>query len=212
MTDGPHNPLPGAPASLVDRVKNILISPKTEWPRIAAEPASVASLFTGYAMIVAALPAIATLIGMVLIGASIPFAIAQVAVSYIIGLGVVFAVSFIANELAGAFGGTKNQVQATKIAVYAATPGWIIGILAIIPQLAVLLILLGFLALIYAGYLIYLGAMPVMRVPEDKAVIYAVVTIVAWIVIYWILLIIIAGIVLGALGFGVMAAGGMPRY
>ena len=46
MTDGPTNPLPGAPASLVDRVKNILVSPKTEWPRIDAEPATVASIFT----------------------------------------------------------------------------------------------------------------------------------------------------------------------
>jgi hypothetical protein len=213
MTDGPTNPMPGAPVSLVERVKNILTTPKTEWPRIAAEPATVGGLFTGYAMIVAALPAIASLIGQVLVGLPIGFAIAQVVVAYLVGLAVVFAMSFVGNELAGAFGGTKNQVQATKIAVYAATPGWIVGILAVVPQLALLIVLLGFLAILYGAFLIYLGATPVMKIPEDKAIVYAIVMLVSWIVIYWILLLFLAGIILSAFGFGMMAAvGGMPRY
>ena len=44
--------------ALVDRVKNILLSPRTEWPVIDAEPATVASLYTGYIMPLAAIPAL----------------------------------------------------------------------------------------------------------------------------------------------------------
>ena len=44
MTD-PRTSLPGVPASLVDRVKNLLLTPKTEWPRIDGEPATVSGPF-----------------------------------------------------------------------------------------------------------------------------------------------------------------------
>src|SRR4029450_1766594 len=68
MTDGPTNPLPGVPASLVDRVKNILVSPKAEWERIDAEPATVAGIFTGYVLILAAIGPIAMVIGQQVFG------------------------------------------------------------------------------------------------------------------------------------------------
>ena len=50
---------PVSSRGLVDRVKNILLSPKTEWERIDAEPATVKGLYTGYAMILAAIGPIA---------------------------------------------------------------------------------------------------------------------------------------------------------
>ncbi|MGZ8359723.1 MAG: Yip1 family protein [Rhodoplanes sp.] len=212
MTDGPTNPIPGAPVSLVERVKNILLSPKTEWPRIAAEPATVAGLFTGYALIVAAIPAVASILGSLLIGLPIGFVLATALVGYAIGLGIVFIVSLAINEIATGFGGTKNQVQATKLAVYSSTPVWIVGILNLIPQLFLLMGLLAFVAIGYGAYLIYLGATPVMRVPQDKAIGYAAVIVLAWIVIYVVLSLVLMGVLLGALGFGMMAAGGMPRY
>ena len=40
MTD-PRSPMPGASVSLIDRVKNILITPKTEWEVIDREPATI---------------------------------------------------------------------------------------------------------------------------------------------------------------------------
>ena len=59
--------------ALVDRVKGILMSPRAEWQVIDAEPATVASLYTGYIVPLAAIPAICSAIGMSLIGMSIPF-------------------------------------------------------------------------------------------------------------------------------------------
>jgi hypothetical protein len=212
MTDGPNTPLPGAPASLVDRVKNILITPKTEWARIDAEPATVAGLFTGYAMILAALGPIASVLGGLIIGAPMSFMIVSAVVTYVISLAMVFINSLIIDGFAPTFGGTKNNVQATKVAVYIGTPGWLVGILSIVPQLLPLTMLLGFVALIYGIYLLYLGLPRLMRVTQDKAVGYIVVVVAAWIIIYWLLLAVVMGIVLTTLGFGMMGAAAAANY
>src|SRR3546814_7366747 len=58
-------------AKLVERVKSILLSPKSEWPVIAAEPATVKGLYTGYFMILAAIPAVFGFIKGSLIGHSL---------------------------------------------------------------------------------------------------------------------------------------------
>ncbi|MEJ0067133.1 MAG: hypothetical protein WDM85_18400 [Caulobacteraceae bacterium] len=44
-------------------MRNILLSPKTEWDRIELEPATVKGLYTGYICILAAITPICTLIG-----------------------------------------------------------------------------------------------------------------------------------------------------
>ena len=55
------------PNKLIERIRSILTSPKTEWPVIAAEPATVGGLYTGYIMLLAAIPAICTFIKMAFI-------------------------------------------------------------------------------------------------------------------------------------------------
>lgn len=54
--------------NLVDRAKNILLSPNSEWEVIRSESTTTAELFTKYAVILAAIPAIAGFIGYYLIG------------------------------------------------------------------------------------------------------------------------------------------------
>jgi hypothetical protein len=206
------NPTPtGTTTSIVERVKNILLHPKEEWVRIDAEPATVAGLFTSYAMILAAIGPIASVIGMMLMHMPIGYALPMAVVGYIVSLCVVFLTSLIIDALAPSFGGTKNQVQATKVAVYSATPGWVIGILSIIPQLFALNMVLALVAGLYGIYLIYLGLPQLMRVAQDKAVVYVIVVVVAWIVIYWILMMVLVSLILSTIGFGVMSAG-YPRY
>lgn len=202
----------GSTPSLFERVKNILLQPKAEWPRIDSEPATVAGLFTSYAMILAAIGPVASVIGLTLAGVPIGYSLPMALVSYVVGLAVVFVTSLIIDALAPTFGGTKNQVQATKLAVYSSTPGWLVGVLALIPPLLPLMAVLGFLALIYGIYLLYLGLPLLMKVSEDKAVGYVAVVVVAWIIIYYVFIMLIAGIILSTLGFGMMAAGGLGRY
>ena len=45
-------------AKLIDRVKNILLTPKTEWPVIAGESTTVPDLYKNYIVVLAAIPAV----------------------------------------------------------------------------------------------------------------------------------------------------------
>ena len=59
--------------SIVDRAKNICLTPNTEWPVIAAEPTSTGTLLSGYVVPLAAIGAIAGFIGGSFIGRTLPY-------------------------------------------------------------------------------------------------------------------------------------------
>lgn len=165
--------------SLIERVKSILLQPKAEWPIIGAEPATVKGLFTGYAMILAAIGPIAGLIGgLVFGGAGAVGALALIVgavVSYVLTLVAAFVLGFIIDVLAPSFGAQRNFEQSMKVSVYGFTPVWILGILNIVPMLSIL----AFIGVLYSFYLIFLGIKTVKTPLEDKAVLYAVVAIIA---------------------------------
>src|SRR5262245_57816741 len=80
----------GAPMNLQTRVVNILTKPASEWQVIAGEPTDVATLYTSYIVILAAIPAIATFLGLTLLsmglGIYFGFALRLAIVSYVVGL------------------------------------------------------------------------------------------------------------------------------
>src|SRR5882724_1551733 len=99
--------------SLVDRAKNICLTPNTEWPVIAAEATTAGTLVTGYVVPLAAIGAIAGFIGGTLIGQTLPM-VGTYRVPFFSGLVVavftfcmaivgVFVLSFIINALAPNF-------------------------------------------------------------------------------------------------------------
>ena len=94
--------------NLVDRVKGILVSPKTEWPKIAAEPMTAQQIYTGYVMILGAIGPLAMIIGWsnLGLGSSVRFALAH----YVILLVVTAILAFIIDAVAPKFGGTKDFV------------------------------------------------------------------------------------------------------
>lgn len=182
----PGDPISTTP-SIVDRAKAIILKPKEEWHIIAGESATVQSLFTGYAMILAAIPALATLIGSQVFGYGvlgfsykppIVSAISMAVAQYILNLLSIFVLGIIINYLAPNFGGTRDKVSAAKVAVYSATASWLAGIFSLIPALTVL----GLLGL-YSLYLLYTGLPVLMKTPEEKATPYAIVTIIVAIVL-----------------------------
>jgi hypothetical protein len=193
--------------SLIDRVKNILITPKTEWPVIAGESATTSGLFTGYALILAALPVIGAILGGLVLGslfgaAGMGIILVPAIVSYVLGLAILYLMSIIANALAPSFDGQKDPMQALKLLVYSATPTWVAGFFSFIPGIGFLLSLAGF---AYGAYLIYTGAGPLMKVPEQKTVGYAVVIILIWIVLFMV----IGGIILTAIAASMIGSGAM---
>lgn len=167
---------------IIDRVRNILLTPKTEWPVIAAEPATVQGIFTGYAIPVAVLPVIGALLGSLLFGHLLGFAFVLVPaiLGYVLGLVLLYVMALIADALAPSFDGGKGQVSATKLVAYSATPQWVAGFFAFIPGINILLALAGF---AYGAYLLYLGSTATMAVPVAKAPGYTAVLIVAWVVL-----------------------------
>lgn len=199
---------------IIERIKAILTTPRTEWPAAAAEPATVQSLYAGYIAIVAALPIIAGFIKGSLIGTSafgitvrtpIGMGIVGMVLHYVLALVIVYVVALIINALAPTFGGQKDMVQALKTVAYAWTASWIAGIAVIVPWLGWLIAIAG---AVYAIYLLYLGLPHTMKCPPEKAGGYTAVSVIIAIVLSWI----VGAIVVGVIGTAAMtgaAMGGM---
>ncbi len=174
---------------LIDRVKNILLNPRQEWQVIDAETTTVGELYTGYIAPLAAIPPIAQAIGYSVFGVSVPFlgtyrtpigsALSSALVTYVLTLASVYVLSLIIDALAPNFGGTRNQIQALKVVAYSSTASWLAGIFALIPGLR----FFGILG-VYSLYLMYLGLPTLMKAPQEKALSYTAVVIVAAIVLF----------------------------
>jgi hypothetical protein len=197
--------------SIVDRAKNICLTPTTEWPVIAAEPASTQGLVTGYVLPLAAIGAVAGFVGGSIVGRTLPF-IGTYRVPFISGLVLavfalgmavvgVFVLSLVINALAPTFGGEQNQIQAMKVAVYSYTPAWVAGVLYLLPLLGIFVIF----ASLYGMYLLYLGLPRLMKCPEDKAIPYTAVVIICAIV----LSVVITGVSAMVAGAGMIGAGAL---
>lgn len=182
---------------LVERARNIIVSPSSEWDTIAADSTSTGKLLTGYVLPLAAAAAIAAFIGMVFIGQTLPFlghyrmglgwGLAYLVYSVVMAVVFVYVLGFIIDALAPTFGGTRNLHQAVKVAAYSYTPVWLLGLLAVIP-------VLGFVSLIgvlYGLYLLYIGLPRLMRNPPDKSAGYTALVVVCAIVV---------GFIVGAIG------------
>ena len=192
---------------IVERAKAILISPKAAWETIDTEPADTAGLFTGYLMLLAAIPAVCGFIGMSLVGAGafgVSFRVPIVAglvgmvVSYVLSLAGVYVLSLIINALAPRFGGVASSIQALKLAVYSSTAAMLGGVFSLLPALA----MLGLLAALYSVYLLYTGLPVLMKSAREKSAAYTAVVIVAAIVL---------GLVAGAVSALVMPRGPAAR-
>ncbi len=177
--------------NIVERVKNILLTPKTEWDVIAGESTTPQQLVITYVLPLAGIAAIAGFISSAIIGTTlgflggtirVPFVWALVAAVFHLVMSVVsvFLVGFIIDVLAPTFGGTKNLNQAIKVAAYTYTAGWIGAVFGIIPILGALL---GLLLALYGIYILYLGLPKLMKNPADKTIVYTIVVIVVAIVV-----------------------------
>jgi hypothetical protein len=188
MTDGPSMPTPprGGTKSLVNRVKDILMTPKTEWDVIDAEPSTIGGIYSSYVAILAAIGPVASLIGQQVFGIygykpPMMYSVTMAVLMYVVALVSVYVSSLIIDALAPSFGGTKDSVKAFKVAAYSATAAWVAGIFGIIPMLGILAIV-G----LYSLYLLYLGLPKLMRVAQDKAMGYTIVVIVVQIILYFV--------------------------
>jgi Yip1 domain len=196
-------------SGIVERAKNILLKPNQTWDTIALEPATVSSLYRGYAVILAAIPPVAHLIGSQVFGYSflgityrppLVGAIVGAIFGYVLALVSIYILALIVDALAPSFDGQKNRVQALKVTVYAYTAAWVAGIFGLIPMLG----LLSTPGSLYSLYLLYLGLPKVMGAPQSKAFGYTAVAVIVAIVLS-----VVVTLIVGALGFSAMSTGMM---
>jgi len=195
MATNPTGPAP----SPVDRAKNIIAKPKAEWAVIEAEPSTIGDIYKRYVVILAAIPAVAMAVGLLLFGINLIFVTIRPSAGYILSNAIVqyvlalvgcYVLALIIEALAPTFGGVKNRTQAFKLAAYSYTPAWVSGIVLLMPSLAILVMI----ASIYSLYLLYVGLPILMKSATDKTAVYFAAVLVAAIVL-WIVIAAITGAV-----------------
>ncbi|MFL5742514.1 MAG: Yip1 family protein [Flavisolibacter sp.] len=181
--------------NVVERARNIITTPNSEWNTINTEVPVANRIITNYVLPLAGLAAVAAFIGYGLIGfnsfnlhlGGINWGLYQAISIICSAIFSVYVTAFVVDLLAPSFGSEKNFNKSLQLVAYSFTPAWIGGLLAIFPPVAFIGALFG----LYGLYLMYIGLPKLKHTPEDKHISYFVViiivTIVVYIVIGWIL-------------------------
>lgn len=163
---------------IVNKIQHVLFRPYDALVQIKNEEIKVTQALKDYIFILAAIPSVSMLIGLIGRvndrGESISFRANFVfsALLFAILIIGVFLGSKIINFLASYFGSTQNSGNAFKLSFYSFIPTFAAGIFNINPSLS----FLWFLGSMYGGYIFYLGAPVLMETSEDKRIAYTVVT------------------------------------
>ena len=160
--------------NIIERAKNILLTPAKEWEVIAKETTTLSELLTTYVVPLAAIPAVASLVAGFVMGGGMSMRLiittaiityASAVISFVI---TVYVVDFLANN----FKSEKNMNKSAQLVAYSATASWVAGVLTIVPVVGGLASLAGG---IYAIYLMYLGIGPMKGTPADQRVVYVII-------------------------------------
>ena len=174
---------------IAQRAINIVRTPRTEWPVIAAEPATPGSIYLPYVLLLSAIAPVAMLIGGGGYGMfrfSSTLLLRMAVTQYVAGLIGVALFAAVIHVLAPTFGATRDYTQALKSVAYAATASWLAGIGQLLgPGLGGLLSIAG---AIYSIYLLYLSLPHTMKAPPEKATAYTVVSILVCILLGMVLM------------------------
>lgn len=178
--------------NLIDRAKNMLTTPKTEWLVVASETPDNSKIVVGYVLPLAIAGAVAAFIGYGLIGFNmlgVRFSGMSWGLFYAITMLIrtvvsLYVTAFVVDALAPSFGSEKNMGRSMQLVAYGSTPSLVAGLFLILPLLAGIVLLA---AAIYGIYLWYIGLTPIKKTPEDKRVAYIIVSILVLIVVYIVL-------------------------
>ncbi len=182
-----------------------MMTPAKEWDVINGEEANVPGIITGYVLPLAGAAAVAAFIGYGFIGFNYGFGLRIKGIDWGLYQGItvlagallsVFVSAFVIDALAPSFGSEKNMGKSVQLVAYSWTPGWVGGLLAIIPSLAII----GGLAGLYGLYLLYVGLPKLKKTPQDKQVSYFVVSLIVMIAVFMVIGLIISKILMSAFG------------
>lgn len=186
--------------NIIERVKNILLTPKTEWDVINGEAATPMGLLTGYVLPLAILSAAGSLLrGLMFPGLfGIKFFIIGAVIAFVASVIGFYVSAIVIDMLAPSFASEKDMNKSAQLVAYSSTPSYIAGILSFIPVLGMIIGLAGW---AYGIYLMYLGIGPLKKTPEDKKVVYMIVAFLVMFVLYFVVSAILGAIIYSAMGF-----------
>jgi hypothetical protein len=179
---------------IIQRARALLVTPRTEWPVIAAEPTTIQALYRDYIMILAAIPPVAQFVKLSILGTAwhgfriyrlgAGPGLAAAIIQYMASLAALYLLSIIVETLAPNFAGESNRLQALKLVGYSYTASWIAGTALILPGLAGLI---GIAGAVYSIYLLYLGLPSMMKVVPERAAGYTAIIVISGLVLSWII-------------------------
>ncbi len=173
----------------VNRLKGILLQPGATWKAIDGEFTKPGSIYKNWVLPLALIGPICGAIGTLVFGMSfgvvgfyrlpIMNIVTILAVDYVLGVVGVWVLSLVISLLAPTFGGQRNDVQGLKVAAYATTAWFVAGVFQLLPQLALVRVLVS----LYSVYLVFSGVPIVMKPSKDQAMGYAIVAVLGAIVV-----------------------------
>ena len=171
--------------NIVNRAKEILLTPELAWSKIKAEDSSLSKIYSNYFIVLAAITPIATWINICVIGISLPLigrvrapffsGLIDAALQYAGSLAMLYIGSLVLEKLAPTFNAKTNQLNAAKLMAYSATPVMLAGAFMILPLLGTLAMIAG---AVYAIYLFWTGLDHFVEVSTDKKPVYVAASIV----------------------------------
>ncbi|MGE3250764.1 MAG: Yip1 family protein [Hyphomonadaceae bacterium] len=158
---------------ILSRAYGLLKDPKAEWEQIKAEETNAVSLMLGYVAPLAAVPALAGMIGQLVFGLGLYGTPSQIivgaVVTFLVFTALIYFLGLMTNAIAENFEAEKNELAALKVAAYSPTPAFLLGALSLWPPLwwAPLI------GLAIAAFLLYRGLPPLMKCPPERALSYS---------------------------------------
>lgn len=160
----------------------LLFSPDKEWESIRKDSESPSRLYIGHVLLLALIPAIAGFVGTSVIGWQVGDGpVMKLSTSSALSLSIMFYAAmlagiFILGKFIDFFAATYEVSDKTPrgiaMAAYTATPMFLIGVIAVYPNIWVNM-LAGLVAITYAVYLLYEGLPILMKIPEDRGFMFA---------------------------------------
>jgi TM2 domain-containing membrane protein YozV len=181
----------GLMQNLLNRVRQLLVTPHTEYQVIEQENPLHTKVFTNYVLLLAIIPFLFAFIGYGLIGYSyggyhansvgLGFRLAFCQIFLL--LGGIFITALIINTISAKFGARKDFNRAFSLVAYAYTPMFFAGIFHIWNEISWLVFSVG----IYGLCLFIVGLKPMMKPADEKAGSYSVVSFIIAVAVFVVL-------------------------
>lgn len=158
--------------NIIERVKNLIISPDKEWDAIKQEDKNVMQVFTTFVVPMLIIPCAAVFIGLSFVGYKVIFFTVkgvEFGIRYAIVLGAVqiityFAGTYILDALTTTFKGQRNVNRSAQLVGFSMTAVFVAGIFLVIPSLYALTLL----GSLYAFYIMFTGLPKLLQPAEDQ--------------------------------------------